>query len=86
VGRGLAAHAPGYARINTLSGSLEYELEADGAIFGRISRRDIADSLRALSDRSKIPTDAEIDDHKTMMRNLLGASVEAARAFSKGDT
>jgi hypothetical protein len=31
--------------------SLEYELEDNGVILGKISRRDIADELRSLSDR-----------------------------------
>ncbi|MFZ5781742.1 MAG: hypothetical protein ACOY4R_16245 [Pseudomonadota bacterium] len=66
----VAAYAPGYGRINKWCGALDYELEADGMIFGTVNRRDIADSVRALSDRSKVPTDEEIADHRKMMKSL----------------
>jgi hypothetical protein len=54
------AYEPGYGRINQCCGSLEYELEKDGVILGNISRRDIADELRAISDRSSVPSEADL--------------------------
>src|SRR5258708_3245124 len=52
------AYAPGYGRINQWSGSLDYQLESGRGILGKISRRDIADALRLLTDRKKIATEA----------------------------
>jgi hypothetical protein len=66
----VAAYMPGYGRINQWSGALDYELESDGMIFGTVNRRNIADSIRALSDRSKVPTDEEIANHRKTMRGL----------------
>jgi hypothetical protein len=62
------AYAPGYGRINRWCGSLDYELESDGAILGVISRRDIADDLRAISDRSNLPTDEAIASFDMFMK------------------
>ncbi len=56
------AFAPGYGRINQWCGSLEYQLEAGQAIFGNISRRDIAEAIRSFNDRSTIPTVEDIAD------------------------
>jgi hypothetical protein len=57
--RNSIAYAPGYGRLNQECGSLDYQMEAGRVIIGNISRRDIADSLRALSLRS-LPTDEDI--------------------------
>jgi hypothetical protein len=54
------AHAPGYGRINPRCGSLEYELEKGGVILDYISRRDIANELRGISDRSSVPSEADL--------------------------
>jgi hypothetical protein len=62
------AYAPGYRRINRWCGSLDYELESDGAIPGVISRRGIADELRVISDRSKPPTDEDIASFDRFMK------------------
>ncbi len=74
------AYAAGYGRINRWCGSLDYELESDGAILGIISRRDIADELRAISDRSKPPTDEDIASFDMFMKgprtNPFGSSGE----------
>lgn len=48
--RNSVAMAPGYARIDRLTGSLQYELGADRVILGYLSRREIADSIRSLPD------------------------------------
>lgn len=66
----VAAYMPGYGRINQWCGALDYQLEADGMIFGTVNRRMIADSIRALSDRSKVPTDEDVADHRKMMKDL----------------
>ena len=62
------AYAPGHGRINQWCGSLEFELENDGAIMGQISRRDIADELRALSDRSNPPSDEDLQSFDAFMK------------------
>ncbi len=50
-------HAPGLVMFNRWSGSIEYELGYEGVILGTLSRRDIAESLRALSNASSPPSD-----------------------------
>jgi hypothetical protein len=62
------AYAPGYGRINRWCGSLEYQIEADGAIMGDISRRDIAEELRALRNRDNLPTDEDIASFDEFMK------------------
>jgi hypothetical protein len=57
--RNSIAYAPGYGRLNQECGSLEYYMEAGRAILGKISRRDIADELRAIAGR-KIPSDDDL--------------------------
>jgi hypothetical protein len=59
------AFAPGCGRINQWCGSLDYELETGGAVIGNISRRDIADELRATANRNNPPTDEDLElfDH-----------------------
>lgn len=54
--RGIA-DAPGYGPINKWCGSIDYVLENTGITFETISRRDIADELRRLSNRQTVPTD-----------------------------
>lgn len=62
------AFAPGYGRINQWCGSLDYQIEINGAILGYISRRDIADELRAAADRSTLPTDKDLSDFDAFMK------------------
>ena len=50
------ALAPGYGRMDTWSGSLQYELEAGQLSLGTLSRRNVADGIRAFADRTEIPT------------------------------
>lgn len=54
--RGSVALAPGYGRMDTWSGSLQYELEAGQLSLGTLSRRNVADSIRVFADRTDIPT------------------------------
>ena len=65
--RKVAAHAAGYARINKWCGSLEYQMELNGVVLGTISRRDIADALRGLHQRSNVPTDDDIAEFDRFM-------------------
>jgi hypothetical protein len=74
------AYAPGYGRISEWCGSLEYELENDGVILGKISRRDIADELRLLSDRRNPPTDDDLASFDAFMKG------PPANPFSQDDT
>ena len=61
------AYAPGYGRINSWCGSLDYQLENNGVILGNISRRDIADELRALSNRTTLPSDDDLKSFDSFM-------------------
>lgn len=68
--KGAPALRPGYGRINNWSGSLDYELENGVYSMGFISRRDIADELRALSDRDDVPDDETINRFDQYMRGI----------------
>lgn len=78
------AYAPGYGRINMMNGSLQYQLENGPIILDTISRRDIADELRALNDASKVPTDQDIASFDEFMRTTL--SKEELEAMRGGQT
>src|SRR6266403_1670840 len=58
---------PTHGRINRWCGSIDFELENEGAIMGTISRRDIADELRNIPD-FQLPTDDEIRSFDEFMR------------------
>ena len=67
--RNSIAYSPGYGRINRWCGSLDYQLEQGRFILGNISRRDLADELRAISsNREKPQTDEEIDSFDEFMK------------------
>lgn len=51
---------PGQGRINQWTGSLDYELENEKYSIGAMSRRGIANSIRALLDRNHLPDDEEL--------------------------
>lgn len=59
------AFAPGYGRINTWCGAIDFELSADWGIYGTLNHRDIADGLRAMWDvEPNTPEElAEFDAH-----------------------
>lgn len=61
------ALAPTYGRINRWCGSIDFELENDGAIMGTISRRDIADELRVIPSLP-VPKDGDIRSFDHFMR------------------
>lgn len=59
---------PGYGRINTWCGSLDYALEDGRVHLGTISRRDIADSLRAMSLSEEPPSDSDLQSFDAFMK------------------
>ena len=58
---------PGYGRINEWCGSLDFELENSAYSMGYISRRDIADEIRALAADRTPPTDEMIREFDAFM-------------------
>lgn len=56
--RGSIAYAPGYGRIDRFTGSIQYEISNDFAVFDTLSRRQIANSFRAIPAAS-VPTSEE---------------------------
>lgn len=73
-----AALMPGYARINSWCGSLDYELENGRNILGYISRRDVADSIRHLDCSQAPPTD---DTLKSFDDYMCGKGLQELPAF-----
>ncbi len=76
----LAALAPGYGRIDRWCGSLEYQLEAGQIIFGNISRRNIAEGIRAFNDYSNIPSVEDVAAFDQSRKDMLTVSLD----FDKG--
>jgi len=72
------AIAPGYGRINQWCGSLDYQLERGRVILGQVSRRDIADQLRAMSDRSHIPSEDDLESFDDFMKGPRSNPFEEA--------
>ena len=58
---------PTHGRINRWCGSMDFELENNGAILGTISRRDIADELRNIPSL-EVPSDDHLRDFEEFMR------------------
>lgn len=69
------ANMPGYGRINMWCGSLDYELSVGRYVLGTISRRDVAESIRALVDTPEPPSNELIASFDEFMK---GPSDEAA--------
>ena len=65
------AMAPGYGRINTHCGSLDFQLENGKYIMGTISRRDIADELRAVDVRASPPSQDTLDKFDAYMEGRI---------------
>lgn len=65
--RGSIALAPGYGRMDTWSGSIQYELEIGQISLGTLSRRNVADGIRAWLDRD-IPSPDHIKSFDEFMR------------------
>ncbi|CAB3781803.1 MULTISPECIES: hypothetical protein [Paraburkholderia] len=62
-----AALMPGYGRINSWCGSLDFELENGKYSMGYINRRDIADSIRDLDFTAEPPDDETIESFDAFM-------------------
>ncbi|MFT8613410.1 MAG: hypothetical protein ABF727_12460 [Gluconobacter oxydans] len=62
------ALAPGYGRMDAWSGSLQYELEAGQISLGTLSRRNVADGIRAFADRTEIPTTESLSSFDAYMK------------------
>lgn len=62
------AYAPGYGRVNSWCGSLDYQLESGRVILGTLSHRDVADAIRGLNDRTEIPTGHELAEFDQFMQ------------------
>lgn len=60
------AYAPGYGRINMMTGALDYQMSSGKVILGNISRRDIADELRSLANAA-VPDADEIKQFDDLM-------------------
>jgi hypothetical protein len=54
--------------FNRWNGSLEYEIAYEGAILGTLSRRDIAESLRAPADASNLPSEEDLASFDEFMK------------------
>ncbi len=67
----LLAIAPGYGRINSWCGALDYELNNGQYILGYINRRDIADSLRTIP-TLPVPNDEELASFDAFMKGPPG--------------
>jgi hypothetical protein len=57
---------PTYGRINQRCGSLDYELAHESVSMGTISRRDIADDLRAIP-QMEVPSEETIKSFESFM-------------------
>lgn len=62
---------PGYGRLNMHCGSLDYELENGRYIIGTISRRDIADEIRALDVTATPPTQEQLNEFDAFMEGRM---------------
>jgi hypothetical protein len=69
------AFMPGYGRINGECGSLEYQLENEAYIIGNISRRDIADEIRALAS-AEPQSPEELKNFDLFMRGPSASEIE----------
>lgn len=66
--RNSVALMPTLGRINTWCGSLDFEIENGAASLGTISRRDIADEIRAFSSQEELPSDELIQAFEEFMQ------------------
>ncbi|WP_423379865.1 hypothetical protein [Burkholderia sp. LMG 32019] len=62
-----AAFTPGYGRINSECGAIDYELENGVYSMGYINRRDIADSIRKLDFSRTPPSEQDLQDFDAYM-------------------
>jgi hypothetical protein len=78
--QGSVALSPGYGRLDIWSGSLQYELEAGQVSLGTLSRRNVADGIRAFASRKEIPTPDSLKSFDDFMK----ADFADADEFFKG--
>jgi hypothetical protein len=64
------AMTPGYGRINSWCGSLDYDFTNGQDSMGYISRRDIADSIRALDFSQAPPSNEELKEFDQLMKEF----------------
>ena len=67
--RNSIAFMPGYARLDLMTGSLKYELSMGTVIYDYVSRRGIADGIRAIPD-GDAPTAEDIDSYEEWIKAL----------------
>jgi hypothetical protein len=67
----MIAIAPGYGRIDSWTGSLKYELGSGEMILDYVSRRDIADSIRAIDHESEPPTLETLREFDNFMKGKV---------------
>ncbi|MEJ0058418.1 MAG: hypothetical protein WDM79_01990 [Terricaulis sp.] len=79
--RNSIAAAPGLSLINRYTGSLEFELSHDSVILDTVSRRDIADHMRAIPGEPQ--TAEELAAYDEMMADLY--STDARALFEAGN-
>jgi hypothetical protein len=77
------SYAPGYGRLDTFTGSLKYEISVGGAILDYVSRRDIADSIRAI-DRINPQTDEELAEFDEFMKGAEMPRFDRPHGASEG--
>lgn len=77
------AYAPGYGRINTWTGALDFELENGRYIIGNISRRNVADEIRAIDKTTPPQTKEELKAFDDFMSGKLTPS--DPEMFDNGD-
>jgi hypothetical protein len=71
----MMAYAPGYARINSFTGSMQFEVSAGRNIYDEISRRDLANELRGIAG-GEPPTDEELETFDSVMKQIFSGRFE----------
>ncbi|HEV2517909.1 MAG TPA: hypothetical protein VGV07_21840 [Devosia sp.] len=66
---GSIAFAPGYGRISNWTGSIQYEISNDVAVFGTLSRRDIANSFRAVP-TNPLPSESDMASFRQFLKDM----------------
>jgi hypothetical protein len=62
------AYAPGVGRIDSLTGSIAYELSKGRIILAELKRRDVADGLRSITSDRTVPRTEDIEAFEAFMR------------------
>lgn len=75
-----SAHMPGYARVNSWCGALEYHLSKSGTTYAVLCRRDIAEELRGVV--GAVPQSA---DELAAFDAFMDSSFEVGDVFAEAD-